>query len=129
MDGWKSYLVDLEKSGSVERALIAKLDSKDFAVTSQWKFDWNEVYSLDLLMEDPTADSICTIQDVQYSIFRQSEGMVAEGQSISSQPTKLISVGRTKKYVIVGVSSADVDDGKCTKEVQWITDHIATEGY
>ena len=38
-------------------------------------------------------------------------------------------VSQTRKFLIVLISTADVEVDKLKKEVEYITDHISSEGY
>ena len=129
MDGWLKYIHDIQDGGLVERACIIKLTGKKRACSDNWDYESSETDKILIIMENQDSHVPALVQHGEYHIH-QNDGTNAIGKTIGSeQEPKLLVIGKTKTFLVVGIADAENDNGQCAKEIQWITDHIKTEGY
>ncbi len=130
MEGWEKYIDELEENSMVEQMLIVKLTGDRIAKSSSWMYDEGEMINLEGLVEELEKDVPIRVQDGEYLVV-SNDGTIVIGETIgkSEVSPRVLVVGKTRTYLIVAVADAETDDGKALKEVQWIIDHIASEGY
>ena len=129
MNGWKSYLKDLETSGVIRSACIAKFESSKHADSSTYAFNQRELDTLIELVKSGDTSVPTHIQGGEYRIV-ENDGSIAVGLSMGSC-NDMVFIGKTLKFLIVAIAD-QIDDNsnpECRKEVQWIVDHISGEGY
>ncbi len=69
------------------------------------------------------------IQRWQFQVL-DNDGTTMEAASIGDlQDPLIVVVSRTRKYIVVLISSAEVETDKLKREAEYITDHISSEGY
>ena len=129
MEGWQRYVNDISSNGLVERASIVKVEGKKTALSLTWQWDEREVDKMLIIMDNSDYNVPALVQQNEFHIH-SNDGTVAAGKTIgSSDEPRVIAVGRTGEFLIMGIADANKDSGQCLKEVQWITDHIKNEGY
>lgn len=129
MEGWQRYVTDIASTGLVQRASIVKVEGKRRALSSAWEWDDREIDKLLMIMENCDYNVPALVQSSEFHIH-SNDGTVAAGKTIgSSAQPHVLCMGRTSEFLIIGIADGSTDSGQCLKEVQWITDHIKTEGY
>ena len=89
----------------------------------------DEITRLEIILEDQETDIPASVQGGEYHI-KLNDGTSAVGFTIGSdQIPMILSFCKTKHYMVVCIAESKVDDGRCEKEVLWISDHIRNEGY
>ena len=80
-------------------------------------------------MSDRDLHVPCLVQNGEYHIM-SNDGCIASASTIGQQQQpRVMTIGKTKGFLIVGVADGERDQGQCQKEIMWITDHIRNEGY
>lgn len=131
MDGWMRYLGDIQNNRIITAGLIVKMEGniRKQANTKNWTVDEQEIEKLEYIMRDRDMNIPCRVQNSEYHIM-SNDGQVASASTIGSrQEPKVMTIGKTKGFLIVGVADGNLDQGQCQKEIMWITDHIQNEGY
>ena len=129
MESWHSYISELEMSKVIDRALIAKLSGEKKTMTSAWMYEPAEVARMQELMIQQDENVPLLLQEAEYHI-QENDGTIAVGKTIGEwQEPRVLTIGKTRTYLIAAVALAATDNGKVRKEVQWIVDHISGEGY
>ena len=129
MNGWKSYLKDLETSGVIRSACIAKFESSKHADSSAYVFNQHENDQLLELVKSKNINMPIHVQGGEYRIT-ENDGTMCVGVSMGSYQDMII-IGKTQKFLIMAICDQiyDNNNAECRKEVQWIVDHISGEGY
>ena len=129
MDSWNQYVNEIQANGLVERACVLKLSGKKRACSSSWDYDGGEVDKLLIIMENKDTHVPAVVQRGEYHIH-ENNGTIATGKTIGAeQDAKVIAIGKTKNFMIIGIADSTSDNGLCLKEIEWMTDHINSEGY
>jgi len=81
-------------------------------------------------MNEKSTGGTVLVDGVLFQI-RNNDGITAAGVSECVEPSKVIAIGKTKNYVIAATAAHSSEEAviNCEREVQYITDHIAAEGY
>ncbi len=130
MEGWKSYLKELYSTQVISNGVIADVDGGKNALTPDYVFNRHEVGRVhDILIQSNTDVSV-VIQKDEFEIF-ENNGETAIGRSAAgSARTDIAMLGRTRKYLVILIAD---DDGSgytiLRKEMEWVMDHIKSEGY
>ena len=128
MEGWTSYLYDLQRSGLIRSGVIVDVDGGANAFTS----DWNEFSAVEA--EKCKEMLFSRKRKVPLFLGNLGEYYISEndGESClgvaSSNSENTIVFSATRKYVVVLLGDS-MSTKQLKKELQWITDHIKGEGY
>ena len=129
MEGWQRYVTDISQGGLVERAIIVKLAGRHRAESDRWEWSDSEIDKLLALMEHGDKNVPILVQGDEYHVH-DNDATLAQAKTIgSSEEPRVMCVGKTNDFMIVGIADSSKDTGQCLKEIQWITDHIKNEGY
>lgn len=129
MEGWQRYVDDIASTGLVSRACIVKTEGRKRATSKAWLWDEREIDKLILVIENGDVNVPALVQDSEFHIYA-NDGNTAQGKTIGSTvDPKVMCIGKTSEFFIVGMADGNKDNGQCVKEIQWITDHIKNEGY
>ena len=81
------------------------------------------------ILDSKQEDTGISVQGSEFFIFT-NDGSIADGRTMASvEEPEIICFGKTKTYLVVAIADLDKDSGGCRKEVEWITEHIISEGY
>lgn len=127
MDGWNSYLQELEKSGIIEGGFIGQSDTHDCAKTKDWRVDWMELEDLEKVIDSQSTKATVRVQGQTYQL-RSNDGTMATAFSEYDSNGTMVVMGVTKCYLVVAVAETSNSESS-TKEIQWVVDHITAEGY
>lgn len=130
MKGWQKLLDELKTNEVINKGLICKLNSEERASTSTWEFSWDEVSRLEILLGGQETNVPAIVQHGEY-VITVNDGSFAFGRTIGSrQIPRIVAWGKTKNYLVVGVVENFLDNHvQLKKEIQWLVDHIRSEGY
>ena len=122
-NGWNSYFADLTRSDVMKYGCIFRKDG-DLHASCGLHLDIDEVKKALVILEDKHIGVLYDLQGKAFDIIT-NDGSVATGTL--SDNTETVIFGRTRLYIVVGVSVGD--SAQCQKEIEWVVDHITNEGY
>lgn len=128
MDGWTSYLNDLQRSGLIRSGTIVDIDGGANACTSDWSsFTSNEADKCKEVLFSRRKKVPLFLGAIGEYIITENDGDLAFGND-STNAKLTIAFATTRKYVVTLLGN-EKDTKLLKKELQWITDHIKGEGY
>ena len=85
------------------------------------------IFLIDFFSRDK--DIPARVQGGEYHI-QFNGGFLATGKTISSsEAPKQLAIGCSKVFLVVSIGDGSQRDDRVSKEVEWVCDHLANEGY
>jgi len=130
MEGWKSYLTDLQTNMLITSGFVADIDGGKLSNTKNYDVDQDEINRIDDMMRVAKAGTKMAIQGKEY-LIEENDSEIALGANIQNDVKHSLLLSRTRKYLVllVGQTPDGAAATRLFKELTWITNHIKGEGY
>ena len=131
MEGWDSYLQDLQDSDIIKYGVVAHVDGEKVAKSSGYIYSPNEMDRAHELLLDRNADVQIKVQGTTFEIEKNS-GDYAMGRTVEDKAeAEVMLLSHTKKFIVALIAwdNAQMDMVTLEKELQYIVDCISGEGY
>lgn len=131
MEGWTSYLEDLRSQDIIDYGTIAHVDGEKAAKTQNYMYDAEEIDKAHDLLMDRAKDIVIKMHGTPFKV-ESNTGSQAIAKTIEGAYKKQVMLlSNTRKFVVVLVANDDavMDLVSLEKELQYVVDHINSEGY
>lgn len=130
MEGWKSYLTDLQSNLLITTGFVADIDGGKLSHTKDYPVDQDEINRIDDMMRVSKAGTKISIQGLEY-LIEENDLEIALGANIQNDVKMSLLLSRTRKYLVllIGPTPDSASATRLFTELSWITNHIKGEGY
>ena len=131
MEGWDSYLQDLQDSEIIKYGVVAHVDGEKVAKSTGYIYCPKEIDLAHELLLDRNTGIQLKIQGTNFDIEKNS-GDYAMGRTVEDKAeAEVMLLSHTKKFIVALIAwdNAQSDLVAREKELQYIVDTISGEGY